>query len=297
MELHQLRYFVAVAQTGSFSRAAERCHVSQPSLSQQIQKLERRLKQKLFDRLGRSVVMTEAGNQLLDRAVPILAAVEDTKRILREADDPQGGRLAIGAIPTIAPYLLPPALKKLLHLYPNVELTVREELTDNLLGSLLAGDLDLGVLALPIPDDRLHLEELFTEPLLLALPRGHRFVHRRHLSLDDLQEEPFILLDEMHCLGQQIVAFCRAGGCHPRITCKSAQIATVQSLIGLGQGVSLLPAMAKRQDRDPHRTYRRLSKGQPTRAIAVAWHRQRYHSPVAERFLQILRSMSNRQSK
>src|SRR5215510_1108665 len=112
MEMHQLRYFVAVAQTSSFSRAAERCHVSQPSLSQQIQKLERLLKQRLFDRLGRRVVLTDAGRLLLDRVTPILAAVEDAERLVREVDDRRGGRLAIGAIPTIAPYLLPPALER-----------------------------------------------------------------------------------------------------------------------------------------------------------------------------------------
>src|SRR5437870_486050 len=110
MEMHQLRYFVAVARTGSFSRAAEACHVSQPSLSQQIQKLERSLKQKLFDRLGRRVILTEPGRVLLDRAIVILAEVDDATRRLREGDEERGGRMAVGAIPTIAPYLLPAAL-------------------------------------------------------------------------------------------------------------------------------------------------------------------------------------------
>src|SRR5687767_1264682 len=111
MELHQLRYFVAVAQAGNFSRAAERCHVSQPSLSQQIQKLERQLNQPLFSRLGRKAVLTDAGRLLLDRALSILASVDDAQRRLRSADDARGGRLAIGAIPTIAPFLLPPTLE------------------------------------------------------------------------------------------------------------------------------------------------------------------------------------------
>src|SRR6185503_3412839 len=111
VELHQLRYFVAVAQAGNFSRAAERCHVSQPSLSQQIQKLERRLAQPLFNRLGRRAVLTDAGRLLLDRATAILATVDDAERRLRSGDEDHGGRLAIGAIPTIAPYLLPPTLQ------------------------------------------------------------------------------------------------------------------------------------------------------------------------------------------
>src|SRR5438128_2545718 len=110
MEMHQLRYFAAVARTGSFSRAAEQGHVSQPSLSQQIQKLERGLGQRLFDRLGRRAALTDAGLLLLDRALAILATADDAERRLRDGDDREGGRLAVGAIPTIAPYLLPPAL-------------------------------------------------------------------------------------------------------------------------------------------------------------------------------------------
>jgi LysR family hydrogen peroxide-inducible transcriptional activator len=294
MELHQLRYFQAVAQTGSFSRAAEQCFVSQPSLSQQIQKLERGLEQKLFDRLGRRVVLTEAGRLLLDRAAPILAALNDTERQLREGEDRLGGRLTIGAIPTIAPYLLPPALERLLQAHPRVELKVHEEVTHDLLESVLAGELDLGILALPVNDDRLVVEPLFSEPLYLALPRGHRLTRRRRVTLDDLREERFIVLDEIHCLGQQILTFCNANGCQPRIACRSAQIATVQALIGLNQGVSMLPAMARRVDRGAARVYRSLAEGQPARTIAAVWRRNRYHSHVAERFLQVLRALPRR---
>src|SRR6516162_11113886 len=125
MELHQLRYFVAVAQMGNFSRAAERCHVSQPSLSQQILKLERRLGQPLFSRLGRRAVLTDAGRMLLDRAMSILATVKDAERRLRAGDQLHNGRLAIGAIPTIAPYLLPPVLQSFVRHCPRVELIVR----------------------------------------------------------------------------------------------------------------------------------------------------------------------------
>src|SRR5688572_31049175 len=127
MELHQLRYFVAVAQTGNFSRAAERCHVSQPSLSQQILKLERRLGQPLFNRLGRRAVLTDAGRLLLDRALSVLATIDDAERRLRAGDQMHAGRLAIGAIPTIAPYVLPPTLEAFVKRRPLVELTVRED--------------------------------------------------------------------------------------------------------------------------------------------------------------------------
>src|SRR5437016_965007 len=133
MEMHQLRYFVAVARAGNFSRAAERCHVSQPSLSQQIQKLERGVGQRLFDRLGRKAVLTDAGRLLLERATTILTAVEDAAQQLKEFDQLAGGGLAIGAIPTVAPYLLPAALKNFIRQCPHVELTVHEDLTRRLL--------------------------------------------------------------------------------------------------------------------------------------------------------------------
>src|SRR5262249_16873605 len=148
MEIHQLRYFVAVAQAGNFSRAAERCHVSQPSLSQQILKLERRLGQPLFSRLGRRAVLTDAGRMLLDRALSVRATVDAAGRRLRAGDPLDAGRLAIGAIPTIAPYLLPPILKSFVKRCPRVELIVREDVTHHLVSAVVEGELDLAVVAL-----------------------------------------------------------------------------------------------------------------------------------------------------
>jgi LysR family transcriptional regulator, hydrogen peroxide-inducible genes activator len=295
MELHQLRYFVAVAQMQSFSRAAERCHVSQPSLSQQITKLERQLRQRLFDRLGRRIVLTDAGRLLLDRALGIVAAVDDAERRLHDAQSLEAGQLAIGAIPTIAPYLLPKALERFVARHPNVELTVHEDVTRQLLTATAIGDLDLALVALPIHDDRLQVEPLLTEALWLALPPRHRLQRRRHITVEDLKEERFILLDEMHCLGEQILTFCRANECHPRIACRSAQISTIQALIALGQGISLIPEMARRADATHSRSYRLLADGKPTRTIAAIWHKHRYHSPVAEWFLEMLRRTCNGQ--
>jgi LysR family hydrogen peroxide-inducible transcriptional activator len=291
MELHQLRYFVAVARTGNFSRAAERCRVSQPSLSQQVAKLEVRLRRRLFDRLGRRVALTEAGRRLLDRAEGILAAVADAERRLRDGADLDGAQLAVGAIPTVAPYLLPPVLKRFLRRHAGVDLTVHEDVTRRLVEATAAGDLDLAVLALPVADERLQAEPLMTEALLLAVPPGHRLGKRRRVKVEDLEGERFILLDEMHCLGEQVLSFCRTNGCQPRIACRSAQIATVQKLIALGQGVSLLPAMARKADPGNARSYRPLAGGRPTRTLAAVWHRHRYHSVAAERFLAELRAV------
>lgn len=289
MELHQLRYFVAVAEAGSFSRAAVRCHVSQPSLSQQVAKLERRVGQTLLSRLGRQVVPTDAGRLLLERAAAILAAVDDAERQLRDGDGVAGGRLTVGAIPTVAPYLLPPVLKRFLARHPGAEVTIHEDVTRQLVPAAAAGELDLAVMALPVEDERLEAEPLVTEPLRLAAPKGHPLAARRRVTLADLTGEPFILLNEEHCLGTQVLSFCRARDCAPRIVCRSAQIGTVQALIGTGHGVSLLPELACRAARADGVTYRPLAGGPFQRTVAAVWHRRRYHGPTARQFLAVLR--------
>jgi LysR family transcriptional regulator, hydrogen peroxide-inducible genes activator len=290
MELRQLRYFVAIAETGGFTRAAERCGVTQPSLSQQIAELEKALKQQLFDRLGRKVLLTEAGRALLPRATAILAAVDETQRSMREGLDPGHGRLAVGAIPTIAPYVLPPVLRSFLRRYPDVQMHLREDLTQHVLEAVGGGDLDLALVAMPVTDDRFHAEPLRTEPLLVTLPQQHRLARRRKLSLADLHDEPFILLSEVHCLGEQIAQYCRQRSFTPRLVCRSAQLATVQQLIELGLGVSLLPALARDADRGKRRVYRELTDPQPTRTLAVVWHKHRYRSPTTRLFLDHLRA-------
>lgn len=288
MELHQLRYFVSVARLGNFSRAAEQCHVSQPSLSQQIQKLERRLGQRLLDRLGKRAVVTEAGRALFDRAVGILAAVDDAEREVKDFDQ-EKGRLAVGAIPTIAPYLLPDTVRDFAGRYPLVDLILHEDLTGHLLAAAVAGELDMAVLAMPVADERLHKEVLFSEPLLLALPKGHRLCGKRKITLADVREERFVVLDEMHCLGEQILHFCRAEGCQ-RLICRSSQLSTVLALVELGQGISLVPRMARPvRQKAGAVVFRKLAEGEPTRTIAAVWHKDRYHGKAGERFLQILR--------
>lgn len=290
MELHQLRYFVAVAQSGNFSRAAERCFVSQPSLSQQIQKLERQLKRPLFHRLGRKAVLTEGGRLLLDKAMTILAGVEDAERRLRGGDEAQGGRLSIGAIPTIAPYVLPGTLQRFSAGSPHAELIIREDVTAPLISAVAEGELDLAIVALPTDDPRLHAEPLLTETLLLAVPANHPLAKRRKMvTVKDLADERFILMGDMHCLGETVLNFCRSHECQPFIACRSAQISTIQQLIGLGQGISLLPDMARRADTSGNIVYRPLAAPQPERKLAVVWHRHYYHSPLALKFLAELR--------
>jgi LysR family hydrogen peroxide-inducible transcriptional activator len=290
MEMHQLRYFVAVAHAGNFSRAAEACFVSQPSLSQQIAKLEKSVGHRLFDRLGRRVQLTEAGRQLHDSAQAILAAVDDARRRLKDDANLSGCRLTVGAIPTVAPYVLPAILRQFEKTYRGVEITIHEDVTRNLIAAVAAGELDLALMALPIEDERLAVEILWTEPLLVALPRNHRLARKKQIAVAELLEERFLLLTEMHCLGEQVVSFCRAHECQPRIACRSAQIATMQALIEQGLGVTLLPEMATRHAGSKRIVYRRLAAPAPSRTICVIWRKHRYHSVAAMRYLDVLRA-------
>lgn len=289
MELHQLRYFVAVAETGSFTRAAEREGVTQPTLSEQIMRLETTEKgigKRLFDRLGRKVVLTDAGQILLSHAQSILAAVGEAERAVQ--DSGEGGRLRIGAIPTIAPFLLPTSIVRFRKEHPAVQLQLKEDLTERLLADLLAGELDVGLMALPIRDDRLHVEKLFSEPLVMALPVKHRLATRSEIKLADVVEEPFILLDDVHCFGDQVLSFCHRGGLEPHVVCRGEQIVTLLAMVAAGQGVSVVPEMAALADTAKSCVYRPLGKPAPTRTLCAVWHKQRYRPASLRSFVEVI---------
>ncbi len=289
MELHQLRYFVAVAETGSFTRAAEREGVTQPTLSEQIMRLESRehgVGQRLFDRIGRKVVLTDAGRLLLQYAQKILAAVKEADRAIREVGE--GGTLRVGAIPTIAPFLLPRAVQSFRREHPTVQLQLLEEVTSRLLEGLHSGELDLGIMALPVADDHLHVERLRSEPLLVALPPKHRLAEKEEIRLADLRSEPFILLDEMHCLGEQVLSLCRHGGVEPRVVCRGEQISTLLALVAAGEGVTLVPEMAVLGPWQIECVFRPLVRPAPTRTMAAVWHKHRYRPASLRRFIDIL---------
>src|SRR3954469_3072579 len=264
MEIHQLRYFVAVAETGSFTRAAEREDVTQPTLSEQILRLESKqhgVGRRLFDRLGRKVVLTDAGNELLGHAQGILAAVKEAERAVRDAGE--GGSLRVGAIPTVAPFLLPGTVTRFRKDHPTVQLQLKEDLTERLLADLLAGELDVALMAMPVRDERLHAEKLFTEPLVVALPPKHRLAAKTEVRLGDVMDEPFILLDDMHCFGDQVLSLCRRGGVEPKVVCRGEQIVTLLAMVAAGQGVSVVPEMAATGDGSAGRIYRPLGKPTP----------------------------------
>lgn len=244
MELHQLRYLCAVADSGSFSRAAEQSHVSQPSLSQQILKLEDELGARLFDRLGRSVRLTDVGKTFLPRARAVLRELEAARGDVVEREGSVGGTICVGVIPTIAPYFLPAQLTFLSRRFPQASLSVVEEITPALLERLRASVVDVAILALPIRGHEFETFPLLTEHLFAALPKGHKYSKRSSVALKDLREEPFLLLRDGHCFRDTAVEACDRARLHPRIVFESGQFSSILGMVGAGMGVSIVPAMA-----------------------------------------------------
>ena len=289
MEMHQLRYAVAVARTGNFSRAAEQCHVAQPSLSQQIQKLEEELGERLFDRMKRQTKLTPHGENFLRRAERILEEVEAAKRDASEAGELLRGTLTVGVLPTIAPYLLPSAMIAFTKKFPGVKMVVHEDTTARLLGLACQCEIDLALASEPLRDERFVVQELFSEELLLALPPGHPLCHRRVIKPADLEVEKFIVMKEGHCLGEQVLHFCDRRDLQPKISLRSAQLETIQSLVHAGLGISLIPAMATKGARREQPKYRSLHGPKPERKIVAAWPRQRPPNRAARELVAQLR--------
>jgi LysR family hydrogen peroxide-inducible transcriptional activator len=243
MEIHQLRYFIAVAEEGSFSRAAAREHVAQPSLSQQIQKLEADLDQRLFDRLSRTVVVTEAGKCMLEHARKILAEIAEARRCLDDLSRDISGRLTIGAIPTMAPYVLPKLIGRFQTRYPKVVLEMFEDTTERLALRLEDGTLDIAIMSTCNQSPALEPHRLGDEPLLVLLPDHHRCAKKKKISWSDLKSEKFLLLYEVHCLSKQVCQLLAAHNLEPDLALRGAQLVTIAEMVATGMGVSFVPQM------------------------------------------------------
>src|SRR5258708_2646226 len=290
MELHQLRYFCAVAETGSFSRAAEQSHISQPSLSQQIMKLEDELGARLFDRLGRSVRLTELGKTFLPRARAVLRELEAARGDVVEGKDFIGVSINVGVIPPVPPSFLPPRLTAFSRKFPQVRLTIVEEITPVLLDRLRAGTIDVAILALPVRGHEFDAFPILTERLFAVLPKKHKFASRSSLTLKDLRAEPFLLLRDGHCFRDTAVAACDRARLHPQIVFESGQFSSLLSMVGAGMGVSIVPEMAI-EKKSPCR-YVRIADDQAVRTIGTVILRGRSLTRAHSAFLSPLRGSS-----
>lgn len=289
MELSQLRYLLAAAELGNFTRAAERCNISQPSLSQQIINLERELGHKLFHRLGRRVVPTEAGQVFLERARYIIREVEDASKELKDSPTLER-RIKVGTVPTLAPYLFPPLLEQCQRLYPSLLVHTHEDFRPDLMRGVVDGDLDLAVLPQPVKDPRISTEVLFVEPLLLVVSRSHPLAAKPAITARDLADESFVLLGHSSSLSMEIERFCGDHDFAPRLGHRCSQVATVKALVALGLGISILPRIAQKPTDDKTLVYRELTGRVPAREVVIVRHLQRYQTKGAELFLKVLRA-------
>jgi LysR family hydrogen peroxide-inducible transcriptional activator len=284
MEIHQLRYVVAVAEEGSFSRAAEREHIAQPSLSQQIQKLEAELNQQLFDRLPRAVVLTEAGRCLLVYSRQILAGIADARRSVAALGQEVAGRLSVGAVPSIALYVLPRLIRQFQQRYPKVTFELFEDTTDKLAQRLEDGTLDVVLASSGDESPSLERHSLSEEPLLLLVPEKHRPARKKTIKWSDLAEEKFLLLHPMHSLAMKVRQLLAENNLNPEVVLQGAQLVTIASMVAAGLGVTVVPAMMAETEFTSGCVAVPFARPVPTRELTLLRNSLRFESKAAAAF-------------
>jgi LysR family hydrogen peroxide-inducible transcriptional activator len=273
MNLRDLRYLVALADERHFGRAAERCHVSQPTLSAQVRKLEEYLGVPLFERQPRRVTLTEAGERIVERARRLLLEADAIVALAKTDRDPLAGELKLALIPTVGPYLLPHIARRLRKDLPRLKLMLYEYQTAPLLEKLRAGEIEVGILALPVPLDGLEAEPLYDEPFTLAVPSGHRLADQERVKVDDLKGETLLLLEDGHCLRDQALEVCSRIRVNEEQDYRATSLETLRQMVAAGHGVTLLPQLAAESPVGSARGLRAkpFARPAPVRTIGAVW--------------------------
>jgi LysR family hydrogen peroxide-inducible transcriptional activator len=274
MNLRDLEYLVTLADTRHFGRAAERCHVSQPTLSTQLRKLEEYLGVALVERQPRRVALTAAGEAIVERARHLLRDADDIRSLARASQDPLSGSLKIGLIPTLGPYLLPRVAPKIAKALPKLSLLLHEYQTAPLVERTLAGELDLAILALPADTKGLVTRSMFAESFLVAMPERHRLAARKRVRAADLEGEKLLLLEEGHCLRDQALEVCAHAGSEEQ-DFRATSLETLRQMVAAGLGLTLLPGLAAEGPFASARglAVRPFAPPSPNRVIGAAWRR------------------------
>jgi LysR family hydrogen peroxide-inducible transcriptional activator len=283
LTLKQLRYFEALARHGHFGRAADVCAISQPALSMQIKELEETLGTELFERGARQVRLTNFGEAFALRARDILRSVDELEDLARASQDRLVGRLRVGIIPTVAPYLLPTIIGKLTGMHDGLDIHVRESLTSKLVQELTEGRLDTAIVALPVSEPSLTEVALFSENFVLVRPDEDR--EKPVPNREALREMRLLLLEEGHCFRDQALSFCNIHSALPRELMDGSSLSTLVQMVSAGIGVTLIPEMAVSvETRSASVSIARFQSPQPSRTIGMIW---RKTSPLAKQLLQI----------
>ena len=273
MNLRALQYFVKLAELRHFSKAAEACFVSQPTLSTQIRKLEDELGVQLVERSPRKIMLTPVGEEIAERARLVLSDVDQIRAVARRAGDPADGNLRLGLFPTLAPYVLPHVIPTIRKRYPNLRLQLAEEKTEDILKMLQQGELDAALLALPVNDEGMDVEILFEEPFVLALPGGHSLGEKSSITLKDLNGSELLLLDEGHCLRDHALEVCALAGAHERVDFHATSMETLRQMVAADVGITLMPILSVKPPiaKTDNVLIKRFARPVPSRTIAMIW--------------------------
>ena len=291
MDTTLLRSFLETADAGALSRAARQLSISQPSLTAQIQRLESHLGTALFERHGRGVTLTDAGKALYPRARRILDDVRTTEDLIRRERSEDAGALNVGAIPTVAPYVLPAAIQRMRARHAAMRIELREDYSAVLAKLLADGTLDVVIAALPYPFEHCETEHLGIDALIVAVPTAHAAARAGRITLAQLRDAPAVTLAPAHCLGEQVAEFCSSRQVSPSVVCRSAQLATVFELVGAGVGVSIVPTMAAARHNTPQCTYVPLADHALQREIVAVWRQGAAKTEQARAFVECVREV------
>ena len=273
MNLRALQYFVKLADLRHFSKAADACFVSQPTLSTQIKKLEDELGVQLVERSPKNIMLTPVGEEIAQRARLVLSDIDQIRAVARRSGNPADGVLRLGLFPTLAPYYLPHVVPGLRSRYPNLRLQLAEEKTESIVTQLKQGELDAGLLALPINEDGLDMEILFEEPFVVALPADHELAKKEMIQLSDLEGAELLLLEEGHCLREHALEVCALAGAHERVDFHATSMETLRQMVAAGVGVTLMPLLAVKPPiaETENVVLRPFEPPHPSRTIALVW--------------------------
>ena len=290
MNFRALQYFVKLAEMKHFSKAAEACFVSQPTLSTQIRKLEEELGVSLVERAPRHIMLTPIGEDIAHRARHVLRDIEHIKTAARRSKNPATGTIRLGIFPTLAPYLLPHVIPDIRDNFPELKLQLAEEKTEDILRMLDQGRLDAGLLALPVEDPGLETEVLFEEPFVVAMPAGHPLSDNKTICVKDLEGEELLLLEEGHCLRQQALEVCKLAGAHERVDFHATSMETLRQMVATNAGVTLMPVLAVKPPipKTDNIALRPFTAPAPSRTIVLVW---RSSSPLGPFLLQLSESL------
>lgn len=290
IKLKDLRYLVAVADSRHFGRAAQACFVSQPTLSAQLKKLEDYLGVQLIERQPGNVTLTEAGEQIVSRARRILEASDEVVTLAKAHRDPLSGRLRLALLPTIGPYLLPRVSQPIRKALPRIELRLYEFQTAQMLEKLAAGDIDVGILALPVELDGLEARELYAEAFMVAVPDQHPLARKASVRVDDLKGETLLLLEDGHCLRDQALEVCNRIGLHEKQDFRATSLETLRQMVATGAGVTLLPELAVSGAYGNARgvAIRPFTRPAPVRHVGAIWRKTSARRAAIEALCKIL---------